>query len=136
LPASGHTAASSTRPTLWAETHKRALNLIFGEGVFTFAVSGDTLTGDLDLGSGYVLDLKGTVQPATERAPLTVQIAGVGRANTPTAGWEYDYHGYLAYRWPNGVNQAVVLVGNTIRVKAHDGGAAGVVASFIAVKQP
>jgi len=115
---------------------QKALNLIFGEGVFTFALSGDMLTGDLDMGGGYVLDLKGTVQPATERAPLTVQISGAGRANTPTAGWEYDYHANLAYRWPNGVNQAAALVGDTIRAKVHDGGAAGFVASFIAVKQP
>jgi len=94
------------------------------------------LTGALDMGGGYVLDLKGTVQPARRDAPLTAEISGVGRANTPTAGWEYDYHAYLAYHWPRGVNQAAALVGTVVRAKAHDGGAAGLVASFIAVKQP
>ncbi len=121
---------------LVGEDPQKALNLIFGEGVFTFKLSGDKLTGALDMGGGYVLELKGTVQPANERAPLTVEISGVGRANTPTAGWEYDYHANLAYHWPNGVNQAAALVGDVIRAKAHDGGAAGFVASFIAVKQP
>jgi hypothetical protein len=115
---------------------QKALNLIFGEGVFTFVLTGDALTGDLDMGGGYVLDLKGKVQPGTENAPLTVGLSGVGRDNTPTAAWEYDYHGYLAYHWPNGVNQAAALVGTVVRAKAHDSGAAGLVASFIAVKQP
>lgn len=115
---------------------QRALNLIFGQGVFTFMLSRDMLTGTLDMGGGYILDLKGTVQPPRQDAPLTAEISGFGRTNTPTAGWEYDYSGYLAYHWPNGVNQAAALVGTVIRAKAHDGGAAGLVASFIAVKQP
>jgi hypothetical protein len=115
---------------------QKALNLIFGEGIFTFALSGATLTGTFDMGGGYVLDLQGRVQPAIQNAPLAVEISGVGRANTPTADWEYDYHGYLAYHWPNGVNQAAALVGSVIRAKPHDGTPAGLVASFIAVKQP
>jgi hypothetical protein len=114
---------------------QKALNLIFGEGVFSFAVTSAQLTGTLDMGGGYVLDLQGKVVPAGA-GPLTVEISGFGRTNTPTAGWEYDYHAYLAYHWPNGVNQATALVGTVIRAKPHDGAPAGVVASFIAVKQP
>jgi hypothetical protein len=37
---------------------------------------------------------------------------------------------------PLGVDQAPALIGTVMRAKAHDGGAAGYVASFIAVKQP
>jgi hypothetical protein len=65
-----------------------------------------------------------------------VEIVGTGRPNTGTANWEYDYHGQLAYQWPNGVDQVPAIVGNVIRAKPHNGNPAGVVASFIAVKQP
>jgi hypothetical protein len=112
----------------------KALAIIFGEGVYAFDLpNGGALAGTLDMGGGYVLDLKGTVALT---APLSVAISGYGRPATPTAGWEYDYNASLAYQWPNGVNQAPALVGTVIRAKPHDGGAAGVVASFIAVKQP
>jgi hypothetical protein len=111
----------------------KALAIIFGEGIYTIdPLSGTALTGTLDMGGGYVLDLKGTV---TQTAPPSVAISGYGRAGTPTAGWEYDYNASLAYQWPNGVNQVPALVGTVIRAKPHDGAPAGVVASFIAVKQ-
>ncbi len=67
---------------------------------------------------------------------MTVEIIGSGRPNTPTAGWEYDYYGYLGFQWPNGVNQVPSLVGTVIRAKPHGNAPAGFVASFIAVKQP
>jgi hypothetical protein len=93
------------------------------------------LTGTLDMGKAYVLDLKGVIHPANGDVPLTIDMSGVGRPSSPTAGWEYDYEGYLAHHWPNGINQAAALVGTVVRAKAHDGEAAGLVASFIAVKQ-
>ncbi|MGC2781848.1 MAG: hypothetical protein WA418_40065 [Bradyrhizobium sp.] len=124
-------------PRLVGDDANLALALIFGEGVFTFELpTSTTLKGNLDMGSGFVLDLEGTVRPPAPGAPLTVEIVGTGRANSPTAGWEYDYHGYLAYRWPNGVSQVPALVGSVIRAKPHNGAPAGVTASFIAVKQP
>ena len=125
-------------PVLVDGDANRALQMIFGEGVFTFDTpTSTTLKGTLDMGGGFVLDLEGTVQPTAQGgAPVTVEIIGTGRANTPTAGWEYDYYGYLAYRWPNGVNQVPALVGSVIRAKPHNGAPAGFVASFIAVKQP
>jgi hypothetical protein len=120
--------------SLVGDDKDKALAIIFGEGVYAFdPPNGGALTGALDMGGGYVLDLKGTV---TQIAPLSVAISGYGRPATPTAGWECDYNASLAYQWPNGVNQAPALVGTMIRAKHHDGGAAGVVASFIAVKQP
>ncbi len=108
--------------------------LLFAEAVFTFAIPNDTtLTGAIDW-TGGGLDLKGTIRES-DGGPI-VEIVGTGRPNTGTANWEYDYHGQLAYQWPNGVNQVPAIVGNVIRAKPHNGNPAGVVASFIAVKQP
>jgi hypothetical protein len=131
-------ADSSSIAGDWA--YKSYLNTadqpIFGAGIFTFATPLSTaLHGTFDMGSGLVLDLQGTIRAAAQNCPLTVEIVGTGRAGTPTAGWEYDYHGYMAYPWPNGVNQVPALVGSVIRAKPHNGGAAGVTASFIAVKR-
>lgn len=113
-----------------------ALQPVFGAGTFTFTTPSSTkLQGTLDMGSGLVLDLDGTITPASDSAPLTVHIIGNGRPDTDTKGWEYDYHGFLGFQWPNGVDQVPSLVGTIVRAKPHNGGAAGVTASFIAVKQ-
>jgi hypothetical protein len=108
---------------------------VFGAGTFTFtAPSPDKIQGTLDMGNDLVLDLDGTVTAAPADAPLTVHIIGNGRPYTKTAGWEYDYHGFLGYMWPNGIDQVPSLVGTIVRAKPHDGRPAGVTASFIAVK--
>ena len=115
--------------------------LLFAEAEFTFAISGNSLTGVIDWGSNG-LDLTGTIHPATADAPLKVEIVGLGRANPPpsdpasTAGWEYDYYAYAAHEWPTGVNQVPALVGSVIRAKPHGSAPAGYSASFIAVKKP
>jgi hypothetical protein len=108
---------------------------VFGAGIFAFMTpTPDKVRGTLDMGNDLVLDLDGTVTAASGNAPLTVHIIGNGRPKTDTDGWEYDYHGVLGYTWPNGVDQVPSLVGTIVRAKPHDGGAAGVTASFIAVK--
>ncbi|MFW8606772.1 hypothetical protein [Rhizobium beringeri] len=119
-------------PALIEDNAQKALENIFGEGVFTLAVSGGNMTGTLDMGSDYVLDLTGSVV-AVEGGEVC--IVGTGRSGTPTAGWEYDYHGTHAFTWPNGVNQVPAFVGSVIRAKPHNGSPAGYVASFIAVRQ-
>ena len=112
----------------------KALNLIFGEGIFTFdSPAGSTLTGNLDMGGGLVLDLKGTMQ-STPSGDISIVVIGTGRAGTKTDGWEYDYKATTAPKWPNGVDQVPTLVGTVIRAKPHNGEPAGVVASFIAIK--
>jgi hypothetical protein len=109
---------------------------VFGAGLFTLETpSATTLKGTFDMGGGLVLDVTGTIRPASQDAPLTVEMSGVGRPDTRTDGWQYDYFAYLAHEWPNGVNQVAALVGSVIRAKPHDGQPAGVTASFIAVKQ-
>jgi hypothetical protein len=118
-----------------ANNAAKALSLIFGEGVMTFdAPSSNTISGNFDMGGGYVLDLKGTIQTLSS-GDMALEIFGTGRPGTPTANWEYDYRAFMTPKWPNGVNQIVALVGTVIRAKPHDGGPAGVVASFIAIKQ-
>ena len=108
---------------------------VFGGGIMTFTTpSATTLKGTLDMGSGLVLDLDGTVTPGSDSCPLTVHIIGNGRPKTDTDGWEYDYHGFLGFQWPNGVDQVPSLVGTILRAKPHNGQPAGVTASFIAVK--
>ena len=115
---------------------EKALALIFAEAIFTFQVtSGTTLNGAIDWPGGG-LDLEGTIELGPGGAAPTIKIVGTGRPGTGTAGWEYDYHGQLAYNWPNGVNQVPALVGTVIRAKPHGGAPAGYVASFIAVKRP
>ena len=113
---------------------KKLLALLFAEAVFTFAIPDDTtLKGAIDWDGGG-LDLEGKI--CMQGDALTVHIIGSGRANTDTKDWEYDYHGALAFQWPNGVNQVPAIVGTVIRAKPHgDNNPAGVVASFIAVKQ-
>jgi hypothetical protein len=117
---------------------QRAADAIFGEGVLTFATpTPDALTGTFDMGDGLVLDLTGKIATAPDGG-ATIEIAGIGRAGTATAGWEYDYHGSPAYMWPAGINQVPSLVGSVLRAKPHSGGQAkaGVTASFIAVQMP
>jgi hypothetical protein len=121
----------------WA--YKSYLNIAdqtrFGAGLFTFQTpSPTTLTGTLDMGSDQVLDLQGTITPASGNYPLTVEIRGLGRPGSRTDGWEYDYHASLAYHWPHGIDQVESLVGSVLRAKPHNGHPAGVTASFIAVR--
>jgi hypothetical protein len=112
----------------------KALNLVFGEGIITFDPPvGDALTGNLDMGGGYVLDFKGTTRTAPS-GDISIFVIGTGRAGTKTENWEYDYKATTTPKGPNGVNQVPTLVGTVIRAKPHNGAPAGVVASFIAIK--
>jgi hypothetical protein len=123
-------------PALVGGDASKALALIFAEAVFTFEIpTSRTIKGTIDWDGGG-LDLQGTIQPNGEGGAPVVELVGTGRPGTSTAGWEYDYHAQWAHQWSTGVNQVPALVGTVIRAKAHDGGAAGYVASFIAVKQP
>jgi len=115
---------------------QKALSLLFGEGVMTIA-DGDpkAIKGSFDMGGGYVLDLRGSIKPAAGAAPAIMQVRGIGRPSTLTDHWEYDYQGYLAWTWPEGVGQVPAIVGTVLRAKPHGTAKAGVVASFIATKQ-
>jgi hypothetical protein len=119
-----------------AQSAQKMLQLLFGEGIFTLRTTSTTIAGTFDMGGGTILDIDGTMQPASANYPAVIRMFGRGRSGTPTDGWEYDYVGYLTPRWPNGINQVPSIVGTVIRAKPHNGAPAGYVASFIASKQP
>ncbi len=112
----------------------KALQLLFGEGVMTLSAVGGKVTGTFDMGGGYVLDLNGTAELLAD-GDMLIRLSGPGRPNSPTAGWEYDYRGYLMPNWPNGIGQVPAIVGSVIRAKPHGTSPAGYVAEFIAVKR-
>lgn len=92
--------------------------------------------GRLSFGTDY-LALKGTL---TYGNPFTARFQGVGAtAGTIENGkpWIYDYLGFVAPAWPNGVNQRPAIVGTLVRDVTHSDGQAkaGMVASFIAVRK-
>lgn len=113
----------------------KLLNLLFAEGVWTVNDSDPAVfNGELSFGPTEIMDLKGTITPAHANVAAHAHIAGKGRAGTPTAELFYDYDGSLTERWPNGVQQVAAITGSVIRMQPHGGEAAGLVASFIAVK--
>jgi hypothetical protein len=110
--------------------------LLFAEAEWVVEETKDgSFKGQLIFGPGEIMDLTGTYTPARDPQLAHLHVNGKGRPGTGTAALFYDYDGELALTWPNGVNQVPAIVGSVIRVKPHDGGPAGYVASFIAVKR-
>lgn len=94
------------------------------------------LSGRLSFGSDY-LQLKGSI---TYGNPFTLRFQGVGATpGTIEDGhpWVYDYLGFLAPAWPNGIDQRPAILGTIVRTVPHSQGRAkaGVVASWIALRQ-
>jgi len=116
---------------------QKALALLFGEGQLDIHTSNDRIfQAALDFGGGVGMDLFGTCYPSTGLSPAVLVITGTGREGTPTAKWVYQYEGYLIPAWAEGVDQRPAIVGTVICTIPHNGGQAGLVASFIAVKHP
>lgn len=111
---------------------------IFGEGVLQLEVSSaGNVTGTLDMGSGYVLDIEGKVRSSHEpdRQAATLAASGSGRRGSPTAGWKYSYVGYMVPSWPGGIGEQQCFVGTVVRDAAHGPKApAGYVAPFVSVR--
>jgi hypothetical protein len=83
------------------------------------------------------LKLTGTT---TYGNPFAVRFQGVGASpGTIEDGhpWVYDYQGYVAPAWPNGIDQRPAIVGTIVRTVTHSQGQAkaGFVASFIALRR-
>jgi hypothetical protein len=115
--------------------------LLFGEGKLHLEVDErGYLTGStLVFGPGYEMRVdgvaEGTGTTPFQPAPATVRMKAFGVEGQQTAGWLYEYVGYHAPVWPNGVDQVDAIVGTVIRVVPHGTGSpAGVVASFVAVR--
>lgn len=78
----------------------------------------------------YQLNLSGATSYGN---PFTVRFQGVGDTSG-SLNHIYDYTGYLIPAWPNGVNQRLAIVGTLVRTVTHGQSQAGVVGSWIAVK--
>jgi hypothetical protein len=111
-------------------------NILFGEGTLEFTdapmqMIAGTIGTPGPNGWGP-LTLSGSM---TYGNPMTANFQGSGTVSGEP--WIYAYIGYLVNQWPNGVAQVPAIVGSVIRVIPHSNGQAkaGVVASFIAVRQ-
>jgi hypothetical protein len=118
-------------PTLVGDDPEKALALIFGEGRFSFTVSGALIVGTFDMSSDYILDITGQIQNGAPDGAVFLSLIGKGRAGTPTAGWQYDYQAFLSPTWPEALNQIPAFTGTVVRALPHNGEPAGVTASFI-----
>jgi hypothetical protein len=123
-------------PALIGDDASKALNMIFGEGTLRFSSSGGrNFKAVLDFGGGAAMDLYGSMIEGAGVSPQVMQITGTGREGTSTAKWVYQYLGYVVPDWAEGVSQVPAIVGSVIRTIPHGSGQAGVVVSFIAIKQ-
>lgn len=119
--------------------HNAPINTAFSQLEFATAVmrfqktSEDTITGVLDMGTGFALKLEGKL--SSSNGSTTFYIEGKGIPGTSTANWEYDYQGYVVPKWKNGINQKDTCVGSVIRSKPHGAAKAGDTASFYLVRQ-
>jgi hypothetical protein len=96
------------------------------------AVGPGLLSGRLSFGDDY-LAMSGTLQDSD---PPTVRLRATGVEGTATAGWIYDYVGYLAPSWPEGDAQRPSIVGTVIRTAPHEPNRlAGQSYSFVAVSR-
>jgi hypothetical protein len=111
---------------------------IFGHGTIEIADGPlNELTGTIG-GTGWSLGLTGGRSYGN---PMEARFQGKGMLNG--AEWIYYYVGYLVPLWPNGIDQRPALVGTIVRAIPHPSGdpnhpiaPAGVVAQWIAIKQP
>jgi hypothetical protein len=87
---------------------------------------------DVDPAFPWSLELTGSINYGN---PYDLRFQGRGVVKGEE--WIYDYEGYVIRPWPNGVDQRPAFVGTVIRTVTHSQGKskAGVVASFIAVRQ-
>jgi len=89
--------------------------------------------GRLSFGDTYQFRLSGTT---TFVLPCTVRFQGIGDVKD-SYGHVYDYIGFFAPMWSNGIEQRPVLFGSSVRTVPHSDGRAkaGHVSSWIAVKR-
>jgi hypothetical protein len=87
------------------------------------------------LSSGnYALDIRGAVSIESDEKSIFMRATGI--EGSPTAGWIYDYSGFLAPNWPEGDHQRPAIVGTVTRTVPHaPNRSAGSSYSFVAVSQ-
>lgn len=106
-------------------------DLRFGAGTLNLSDSGINLIQGSLGGPGWSLALRGRFSLGD---PAKVRFQGSGEISGDA--WTYDYLGYLAPNWPNGVDERPSILGTIVRTIPHSGGKApaGFVASWIAVR--
>jgi len=89
--------------------------------------------GRLSFGDTYQFRLSGW---ADFTLPCTVRFQGIGDTKD-SFGQVYDYTGFFAPMWSNGISQRPALLGSVVRTVPHSDGQAkaGVVSSWIALKR-
>jgi len=114
------------------EEPQQLTDLLLWQATLTLEDYGPNLVkGRLSSGN-YVLDVRGGVSLDTARQ--TIQMRATGIEGSPTAGWIYDYSGYLAHGWPEGDGQRPAIVGTVTRTVPHaPNRPAGASYSFVAV---
>ena len=107
-------------------------DLRFGAGILEISEPSLGVVAGTIGGPGWLLTLKGWL---TYGNPSTIRFQGSGEIDGEP--WIYDYLGYLAPAWPNGIDQRAAIIGTIVRTIAHSNGQspAGYVASWIAVRQ-
>lgn len=108
-------------------------DLAFAEAELVIdAAEPGSFSGRLILGPGAEMALVGA---SSFGNPFAIRFQG--RGDTPgVEDLVYDYVGYLAPVWPNGIEQRPAIIGSIVRTEPHSGGAEpGFVASWIAVKR-
>jgi hypothetical protein len=109
--------------------------LEFGRGVMS--ISNDTagvVSGQLDMGSGYLMTLEGSLY--NDGKHIFLSMVGNGVAATATAGWIYEYYGLWNPTWPMSIDQVNTITGSVLRAVDHNGSKAGVTCTFYMALQP
>ncbi|MFN8243290.1 MAG: hypothetical protein U0X40_04465 [Ferruginibacter sp.] len=112
-------------------------SLAFAAAIMDLQLAGkDSLTGMIHWNTTPVLQgLRISGHIYYNDSVACYALTGTGDSALGTAGWQYDYQGYVVPHWSFGVNQADVLVGSVARAKPHNGEPAGVVASTYMVRR-
>ena len=108
--------------------------LRFGAGLMTLVQNKQGhITGDFVMGGSLGMKLDGSVYGVESGFVLRMTAHGI--ANTPTAGWIYDYLGYITPNWSKGIKQLQTITGSVIRTVDHGASKAGATATFYMVRK-
>ncbi len=110
------------------------LKLKFGEGSMTIKQQeSGRITGEFVMSDDFRMSLEGVISSIGDTFRL--RMTGKGIPKTATAGWIYDYDGFVTPKWTNGINQLQTIIGSVIRTVDHGNAKAGQTATFYMVKR-
>lgn len=111
-------------------------DLEFGRGTITIDSIGEDYIAKaiFDMGNNNKLNFTGELT-RRDNEINGIKLKGEGVDGTPTAGWRYDYQGFIIPKWSNGVDQLLVITGSVIRITDHEDAKSGYVGTFYMVKK-